>query len=509
MPSAGTVTVDFAAEVARFNAQLKTVDTRLKTMEGGFKSLERVAKTALSFFSFGIAAQFIKSSAQAAEQLGKMSDQLQSSTTQLKSFEIAAKDAGVATETANKLLADSQRRLGEASQGRGEALQFIKVFGFNIRELQALHPDQLFTKYAEAINSLKDPSQQLAAAQALFGRSAQEAFALIQAGGPALQEAREFVERYALALSKLEIQKIKDANNDLARLGAIAQSAGERIAVGLSPFIQQFAQAVLDATGPTTDLQTRAEQFGAIVSTAFQIAANAAHTLTAAFFGLAAAGAKFLQIFTFGDVSEAFAASVNVNLAKANDALEKIKSIEQIQQSIVDTLEASRQRAEQAVAAATQQREGASQTLPGVPSSEDDIAAFVEAEFKKAQAREEVWAKFDEEFIRRRVEAERRLAQEREKQTEDVEKRILQLREGALDATLGLLQTFGARSKGIAKVAFLFEKARAIAETIIATQAAAAKASRGLRSDSGWLCGRGRGDRLRCSTRRRDCGNGH
>lgn len=73
--------------------------------------------------------------------------------------------------------------------------------------------------------------------------------------------------------------------------------------------------------------------------TAFQVVANAAYTLEAAFFGIAAAGARVLQFVTFGDVSKAFAASVDANLTKASQALDQVKSIEQIQQGIVQALE--------------------------------------------------------------------------------------------------------------------------------------------------------------------------
>jgi len=474
MASAGTVTVDFAAEVARFNAQLKTVQTSLGRLETGFVSLQRVAKTALGFFSIGIAVNFVKSAAQAADALGKMADKLQLSTAELKAFQIAATEAGVATETANKILADSQRRLGDAAQGRGEALNFIKALGFSIQELQALSPDQLFRRYAEAINSLKNPSDQLAAAQALFGRSASEAFNLIKAGAPALDDARKFVERYALALSAIDTKKIEQTNDLLGRLSVIAQSAGQRIAAGLSPFLQEMAFRLLDVTGSTEELQQRIEQFGAAVLTAFDIAANAAHVLTAAFFGLAAAGARVVQALTFGAVSEAFKASVDENLAKAQDALAQIRSIEEIQAHIVQVLEDSQRRAEEAVARDVARRAAATEATPaGQPSGADDIAAIVKAEFQKAQKREELWARFDEEFIRNRVDAETRLARERARINEEAELAILAAKERTQELAVGLLQALGARSKAFAVASIVLEKALAIQRLLAANAVAA------------------------------------
>lgn len=350
MASAGTVTVDFVAETSRFTSELKKVNGSLKSMEGGFGKLASAAKVAIGALSVGAFAAFVKSAADAADALGKTADKLGVSTESLRTFQIAAGEAGVELGVANKLLTESQKRLGEAATGTGEAAKYIKLLGLNVKDLQSLSPEELFATYSDSINGLANRSEQLAAANALMGKSAQEAFSLIQAGSPAIEDAAAFVERFGLALSRVEIKQIEQANDALGRIKTVSEAAGQRIAAGLSPAIEYFANVLLDATGNTKDLQSTMEQFGSVAIAAFEIIANGARALQAAFFGIAAGAARVLQFLTFGDVSESFGASVDENLSKADAALQKIKSIEEIQLTIARALEESRAKAEAAVA---------------------------------------------------------------------------------------------------------------------------------------------------------------
>lgn len=149
---------------------------------------------------------------------------------------------------------------------------------------------------------------------------------------------------------------------------------------------------------------------GAVAIAGFEILANGVRALEAAFFGLAAATARQLQFWTFGDVSEAFAASVDANLAKANDALMRIKSIEEIQLATAGALERSRAAAEAAAAASglggTQTLGEVSYDVGGIDFGQ--ITADLQAEFDLRQ-----------DFLAMQIEAEtaahmERLAEERQ-----------------------------------------------------------------------------------------------
>jgi len=488
--------------------QLKEVNSSVKGVETGLGKLKDVAQTALGVLGVGALGAFIKSAANAADELGKAADKVGLTTKQLKAFQIAAAEAGVGLEQANKLLTESQKRLGEAAAGTGEAAKYIKLLGLEVEDLQRLSPDQLFRTYAEAINGLANRSEQLAAANALMGRSAQESFALIQGGAPALDEAAEFTERLGLALDRVSIKQIEAANDSFGRLAIITQSAAQQFSSGLAPFIEDFSLGVVQATGNLNALSDAGRITGATLVTAFEISLNAMRSLQSAFFGLAGFVNK-----TWADLNEiiirgsailanpsflfnpalreqldraveastgSIRASAEANFQAAEESLGKIKSIAQIQEQIVNALESSRARAEAAVAAQAAQVASASGGLavgPGIGLDQEqqfDIAneaARAAAEQQKAIFREVTQAFTAELDLRNQ--AERDAAAARVDLNLRAEQAILDTKATTQNAALGLLQALGAKNKAFAIAAIVFEKALAIQRLLMQNTIAA------------------------------------
>lgn len=477
MPSAGTVSVDFAAETAKFNSQIGQLEARLKKTEGAFTSLGSIARSGLAFLGGTAIVGFLRSQADAADSLGKTADRLKENTTSLRAYQIASQEAGVSVESSNKILQDQQKRLGEASAGTGEAAKFIKILGLSIDDLRKQSPTELFRTYSEAINSLSSRSEQLAATNALMGRSAVEAFNLIQAGAPALDEAREFTERFGLALDRVSIKQIEAANDTFGRLSLVSQAAGQRIAAGLSPAIEFFSNKLLDATGNTESLQQRMEQFGAVAIAAFEIVANGARALEAAFFGIAAGAARVLQFLTFGDVSESFAAAVDANLAKATSALSQIKSIEQIQQTVTKALEDSRAKAEAAVAA--QQAADAAAARGGQSLGGESITlsaqqqADVLQQIREASAQRQIEIEQEvtavtQEQLSERVYATNAANDAMVRRAEESAATEIALRKQAADAGIGAIRLLATNSKTFSKLSKALDIAAAIRNTYLA-----------------------------------------
>lgn len=511
MANAGTVTVDFAAEVAKFNAALKQVGERVKSVESSFKTLEKVASTALKFFSVGIATSFIKSAADAADALGKTADKLGISTERLTAFQLAAADAGVETATLNKLLVDAQRRLGDASFGTGEALKTLQSFGFNVRELQRLAPDELFLKYADAIGTLSNRSDQFSAAQALFGKSAQEAFTLIANGRPALEEAAAAVDRLGLALSRVDTFKIEQANDKLGLLAKVSQAFGQQLAAAIAPFVTEFVDRITGVGVAADDARSKFEGFARAAFVAFEITANAARS-----FDAAVSGVLFATFRSFEQMNEIVAQSLDLTArldravgldtiakffedqaaaqrslagfagaaadqaaARVEGALNSIKSFEQIFADIDRITSAAQRKAEQA--AATQEAINEALRQPAAENTQleafntnlliqEDLQRLHHDRMLQQQAVfQEASAKLTQQldvdtFIRQQT--------QREQAAIASEQRIYEARQRATNAGLNLLQAFAGKSKAVAIALVAINKARAVAEAIQNTSVA-------------------------------------
>jgi hypothetical protein len=512
--NAGTVTVDFAAEVAKFNAQLKQVNDRVKSVESGFKSLEKVASTALKFFSVGIAANFIRSAAEAADALGKTADKLGLSTERLAAFQLAAADAGVETGTLNKLLTDAQRRLGEAASGTGATYDALKSLGLGVRDLQKLSPDELFLRYSDAINSLKSRAEQFSVAQDLFGKSAQEAFTLIAAGRPAIEEAAATVDRLGLALSRVDIAQIEIANDKLGLLAKVSQAFGQQLAAAIAPFVTEFVDRLTGVGVAADDTRSKLDEFARAVFISFEIVANAARTfdlavsaaftasskayesafailrksleLTAALdeaVGLDSLAAKFRGFAEAAGRAEAFSAAFSEQAAiRVANAANSIKSFAQILDEADQIVARSQARAEEAAA---NQAALASGLTGESRIAQLEFSLNIEAEILRTsyeqmlaeqvafeQVRANISEQFDEDAILRSQETQAKIANS----TIEAEKKILSFKQQTFDAGIGLLSALAGKSKAAALALIAFEKIRAIAQAKINTAQAVTNA---------------------------------
>lgn len=509
MANAGTVTVDFAAEVAKFNATMKQVETRVKSVESGFKKMAGVVDSALKLFSVGIAVNFIRSAAEAADAAAKLSDKLGISTERLAAFDLAAADAGVSTQTLTKLFTDAQRRLGEAAGGTGEAKDALEALGLNVRQLQQLAPDELFLRYADSLATVTNRSEQFAIAQDLFGRSAQEAYTLIAAGRGAIESAAATVDKLGLAISRVDASKIEEANDKLGLLSRTSKAFGTQLAAALAPFVSEFVDRITESGVAADQTRSKLDIFARAVFISFEIIANAARTfdlaVSGAFFaqakamestfslvrrgleltasldaavGLDSLAAKFKGFAESAGNAESFAAALSEQAAlRIKNAANNVKSFAQIFADADRIVAESQARAEQAAANNNKPPEGGGSLfeqkqielfkIEDATKLHNDVMLQLQQDFLAIQ--EDTTRKLDEdrhrEFLQRKIDRERQ-----------AEQQILAVKQGAQNAAIGLLGVLAQRSKIAALALIAFEKIRAIAQAKINTAVAVTNA---------------------------------
>lgn len=484
MATAGTIAIDFAAETARFRAQLDDVQRRMGRLENAFGQVGDIAKRFLGGLSVAAIGAFVQQAAAAADELGKTADRLNIGAEALKKFQVAAENTGVATAQANNLLQTAQKRLGEAAAGGGAAAKTLNTLGLSVKDLQRLEPDQLFLAYGDALGKLKDRNEQVAAATDLFGNSAADALTFILQGRDALASASEFVDKYGLALSRVQIGQIEAANDALGDLQKISAGVGQQLAVAFAPFVQAVAESLKDATAQGGALNATVSVLGGAGVVAVGIFRNTLHTLEAAFFAVAAGGARVLQFITFGDLSKSFEAAVTANLQRADLALQKIKSEKQIVEGLEkifdDNLNKSLAAQEEARLRDEEQRRNA--RLAAQSDRELELAAKqfqlqtieqLERDFRQRQLDDSLTISAEIQAIKDKevaVVADRNariLEDERRK-----EEAILQLKQIGFDTASLLLSALAQRSKTFAKLQVAYNKAQSIAEAIQNTKVA-------------------------------------
>jgi hypothetical protein len=476
----------------KLTAQGSQAINELRKTKGELDSVDKATvKLRSALGSLGVALSaaavttFVRSAAAAADELGKSADRIGVATERLRAFRLAAEEAGVATSLMDKALLEAQLRLGQAAAGTGEARKFIELLKLDTQELVNLRPDELFLRYADAIGSLAAESDQLAAANALFGESGRQAIELIRQGRPVIDEAQEAVDRLGLALNRIDTKQIERANDALGRVQASAGAAGQQFAAALAPFVQAVADSLLESGGAADGLREKLDKLVAVSFFAFQTLRNGAKSLEAAFFGLAAGGARVLQALTFGNLSESFGASSEANVQLAQAALNEVRSFQQISDQYVAILENNRAKAEAAVAAqqaATAARQAAGATL-GAGAGAAGFGGFSELQLAALESerawlleRRMMWQEADLQFGEDRLAAVTRQYDQQIAVAVAAENAILEQKQAAAGAALGLLQALAGRSKAAAIAAIVLNKGLMIAQAVQNTAAAATRA---------------------------------
>lgn len=202
MTSAGTVTVDFAAETAKFTAELKKVNDRLKGMEGGFESVSRLARNFLPVVSVGAVAAFARSAFEAADALGDTAKVIGVNVESLSRLKFAADQNDVEFQSLSTSLTRYQKNLSEANHGNKAAAAMFDSLGLSASALRGLKLEDQLGQIADRFKLITDPADRTRVAMELFGKSGAELIPLLQGGSEGLKEWANQADRLGITLTQ-------------------------------------------------------------------------------------------------------------------------------------------------------------------------------------------------------------------------------------------------------------------------------------------------------------------
>lgn len=245
MSKIGQLTVDLRLVSQKFTQGLKKANGSLNN----FRNQAQKATRSLGGVKAGLAgvlgvagiSAMVNQSLKSADALAKMSDRLNISTESLSAFQHLVQLNGATSEQFEKGLQRMARSIGEAEQGFGTGKRALDTLGISIEELNGLSADQQFIKISEAISKVESSSQQAAISSDLFGRAGVELLNTIRQGEDGFNKAAQEVDKYGLAISRVEAAKIEAANDAILRAQQSMKGAALIATQELSPFLEQVA----------------------------------------------------------------------------------------------------------------------------------------------------------------------------------------------------------------------------------------------------------------------------
>ncbi len=251
MATAGTLTIDLAAGVARLEAEMKKArkDVRgaMEGIEGAVSSVKTAFAGLAAAIGVGSFAVLIKNAMASIDVTAKLADRLGVASDKMAGLQHAADLAGVSQETLNTGLRGMVGTVAQAAQGMGDGARAFAQMNLSARELSALAPDQQLEKILAALAGVENVTQRNALAQQVFGARASEMLNLIGDGAEGIRKATEDTKAWGAALDRVDSAKVEAANDAITRSKTAFGGVINTIAVQLSPIITAIANKFADA----------------------------------------------------------------------------------------------------------------------------------------------------------------------------------------------------------------------------------------------------------------------
>lgn len=262
-------------EAKQADAQFKKLGASGKSLAGmtpvfdpislGLKVIGKAADIAKAAFD-----AVVGSVSSAMEEFGRLDDvasRLQIPVDDLIAFRFAAEEGGVGADVLDKSLDRMTRSLGEVAAGGGKATsEALSRIGLDAKELAAQSPAQSFEQIADAISQIKSPTEQAAAAYAVFGRQGQELLPMLMKGSGELDRARAEMDRLNMSLSSADAASVAKAGDEIAKIGMAIKGMAMQFTAGLAPALEQAGISLTDVFSGKADIMRElGERVGEII----------------------------------------------------------------------------------------------------------------------------------------------------------------------------------------------------------------------------------------------------
>jgi hypothetical protein len=456
MASAGTVTVDFAADTAGFTADLKKVQQSLKSMETGFSSVGSIARTALGFFSVTAVTSFARAAFEAADATATAAERAGIAVESFSRLQFAAGQADVEMGALTTGIQKFQVAISEASSGGKAAQETLARFGLEAEKLRSLTIEQQLGEVADAFAKITDPATRTRLAVDLFGRSAgPQLVPLLAQGREGIAQLTTEADKLGVTLTENTAAAVDQTDKAIKRLVATLKGAATSALASLSVAIlgdpdeirriddqleslrvERIKLLSGDVEGLTVNSKAWRAELDAIQGRMDALVSRQRELVAASRTPVLAGSSPF------GEGVEGRGSPVSeIDIAAIQAMKIGVDELDQAYRRLaISAEEIQRQRRESLVV-----------------DSEDVAKQMTDA----SAAELERYANLSEFYRQQEVEREKAAAQS-----------MADARIGALNAVQMALQSFAGRSEKAAKALVLVEKARALYQAFVNTKAA-------------------------------------
>jgi DNA-binding phage protein len=205
-------------------------------------------------------AAFTRASMNNIDALSKQARVAGVSVAQFQAMSLVAEEAGVSSEALSKSLVKMQDNIVSLGRGGAEQTRAFEGLGLSFKTLSALKADEQFAAIAAKIDAIADPTQKVAAALDIFGKTGADATLMMSGYGRAVTEAAAYQRDFGIAVSDIDAQNIEAANDAMGRIGVAIGGFGNQLAVTFAPGIEAVSLGLQALIHDLTSTQTALEE---------------------------------------------------------------------------------------------------------------------------------------------------------------------------------------------------------------------------------------------------------
>ena len=228
---------------SRISAGAKQVSADLKKLGGRVAGVGRSLATLATAAAAPLAGMTL-SFAAAGDNLDKMSKRTGVGVKALSELAFAAEQSGASLDSVEKGIRGMQRSLLNAEMGSKTATDALSALGLSVDELSGMSPEDQFTKIADAIGDVEDPSKRAALAMQLFGRAGSELLPMMSENAEGIANLRKEANELGRTMTAEDAQAAAELTDAMNRVKSVLIGVKNQIGAALAPAMTYLADLV-------------------------------------------------------------------------------------------------------------------------------------------------------------------------------------------------------------------------------------------------------------------------
>lgn len=244
MSNVGTLSVKITGDSSN-------LDKTLGKSQGDLKKFAATAGVAVAAAATAFAAM-AKRTINTMDAMSKMSQQAGVSVESLSRLGYAADLSGLSSEKLSTNLIRLTKGMSDASQGIGEAKKGFDALGIDGGSIKSA--DEALLQIADRFAQMPDGAQKTAIAYQIFGRAGAQMIPMLNQGREGLKNMGDEAQRFGKVMTNEGAKAAEQFNDNLSRLGAIAEGVFIQMANNWLPTINDFVDALFEANRASLNL---------------------------------------------------------------------------------------------------------------------------------------------------------------------------------------------------------------------------------------------------------------